>query len=103
MSGSSLPLAVGHGERRAAFRHPSDLQALNEAQMILIRYVDNYGKVTTKYPANPNGSPEGIAGMRSRDGRVLALMSHPERTIMAGVGSYILIELVEELESSGLG
>jgi phosphoribosylformylglycinamidine synthase len=96
MSGSSLPIAVSHGEGRAAFRHPSDLQALNEAQMIPIRYVDNYGKVTTKYPANPNGSPEGIAGVRSRDGRVLALMPHPERTIMADVGSYIPAELVEE-------
>jgi phosphoribosylformylglycinamidine synthase len=63
MSGSSLPIAVSHGEGRAAFKHPSDLQALNETQMIPIRYVDNYGKVTTKYPANPNGSPEGIAGV----------------------------------------
>jgi phosphoribosylformylglycinamidine synthase len=96
MSGSSLPIAVSHGEGRAAFKHPSDLQALNEAQMIPIRYVDNYGKVTTKYPANPNGSPEGIAGVRSRDGRVLALMPHPERTIMADVGSYVPTELVEE-------
>ena len=96
MSGSSLPIAVSHGEGRAAFKHPSDLQALNETQMIPIRYVDNYGKVTTKYPANPNGSPEGIAGVRSRDGRVLALMPHPERTIMADVGSYVPTELVEE-------
>jgi phosphoribosylformylglycinamidine synthase len=96
MSGSSLPIAVSHGEGRAAFKHPSDLQALNEAQMIPIRYVDNYGKVTTKYPANPNGSPEGIAGVRSRDGRVLALMPHPKRTIMADVGSYVPMELVEE-------
>jgi phosphoribosylformylglycinamidine synthase len=96
MSGSSLPIAVSHGEGRAEFRHPSDLHALNDDQMIPIRYVDNYGKVTTKYPANPNGSPEGIAGVRSRDGRVLALMPHPERTIMANVGSYVPRDLVEE-------
>jgi phosphoribosylformylglycinamidine synthase len=96
MNGSSLPIAVSHGEGRAAFKHPSDLQALNDAHMIPIRYVDNYGKVTTKYPANPNGSPEGIAGVRSKDGRVLALMPHPERTIMADVGSYVPTELAKE-------
>jgi phosphoribosylformylglycinamidine synthase len=96
MSGSSLPIVVSHGEGRAEFKHASDLQAMNEAQMIPIRYVDNYGKVTTKYPANPNGSPEGIAGVRSKDGRVLALMPHPERTIMADVGSYVPRDEVEE-------
>jgi phosphoribosylformylglycinamidine synthase len=96
MNGSSLPIAVSHGEGRAKFTHLSDLQALNESHMIPIRYVDNYGKVTNKYPANPNGSPEGIAGVRSKDGRVLALMPHPERTIMADVGSYVPTELVEE-------
>jgi phosphoribosylformylglycinamidine synthase len=74
MSGSSLPIAVSHGEGRAFFKHPSDLQALTEAQMVPIRYINNYGKITTKYPANPDGSPEGIAGVRSRDGRVLALI-----------------------------
>jgi phosphoribosylformylglycinamidine synthase len=96
ISGSSLPIAVSHGEGRATFRDPSDLQAMNDAQMISMRYVDNYGKVTMKYPANPNGSPEGIADVRSKDGRVLALMPHPERTIMADVGSYITPGMVEE-------
>lgn len=96
MSGSSLPIAVSHGEGRASFRHPSDLQALNEEHMIPIRYVDNYGNVTTQYPVNPNGSPEGIAGVMSKDGRVLALMPHPERTIMADVGSYVPKKLREE-------
>jgi phosphoribosylformylglycinamidine synthase len=96
MNGSSLPIAVSHGEGRASFRHPTDLQALNDAQMIPIRYVDNYGKVTTTYPSNPNGSTEGIAGVRSLDGRVLALMPHPERTIMADWGSYVPSELRDE-------
>ncbi len=96
MNGSSLPIAVSHGEGRAQFKHSSDLMALKDAEMIPIRYVDNYGKVTMKYPANPNGSPEGIAGVRSKDGRVLALMPHPERTIMADVGSYLPREIVEE-------
>jgi phosphoribosylformylglycinamidine synthase len=54
-----------------------------------MRYVDNYLHTTTKYPFNPNGSPLGIAGVRSPDGRVLAMMPHPERTILKEVGSYI--------------
>ena len=44
-----------------------------------IRYVDDAGHVTEKYPENPNGSPLGIAGLCSDDGRHLALMPHPER------------------------
>jgi len=48
------------------------------------------------YPYNPNGSPAGVAGVSSEDGRVLAMMPHPERTIMADVGSYVPPEVVEE-------
>ena len=44
-----------------------------------LRYVDNRGRVATTYPANPNGSPQGIAGLTSTDGRVTILMPHPER------------------------
>lgn len=89
MNGSALPIAVSHGEGRASFRSQQDLDAMNADGLIPIRYVENRGGVTTRYPFNPNGSPEGIAGVRSLDGRVLALMPHPERTIMADVGSYI--------------
>jgi phosphoribosylformylglycinamidine synthase len=89
MHGSSLPIVVSHGEGRAEFKHPSHLEALNADGLIPIRYTDNRGSTTTRYPFNPNGSPEGIAGVRSLDGRVLALMPHPERTIMKDVGSYI--------------
>lgn len=96
MNGSSLPITVSHGEGRAHFKQPNDLNALTSAGLAPIRYTDNYGHVTMKYPCNPNGSPEGIAGVRSRDGRVLALMPHPERTIMADVGSYAPKMLVEQ-------
>jgi phosphoribosylformylglycinamidine synthase len=89
MNGSALPIVVSHGEGRAAFRKPQDLEALNADGLIPVRYTENKGSVTTRYPFNPNGSPEGIAGVRSLDGRVLAMMPHPERTIMADVGSYI--------------
>lgn len=96
MAGSSLPIVVSHGEGRAQFKHPGDLQKLNEEGGVVLRYTDNRGAVTTKYPYNPNGSPEGIAGIRNRDGRVLAMMPHPERTIMADVNSYAPRDLVEE-------
>ena len=89
MHGSSLPIAVSHGEGRASFSHPSDLEAMNTDGLVPIRYTDNRGSVTSRYPFNPNGSPEGIAAVRSLDGRVLAMMPHPERTIMADVGSYV--------------
>jgi phosphoribosylformylglycinamidine synthase len=49
--------------------------------MVALRYVDNYGKVTGKYPYNPNGSPDGIAGMTTTDGRVTIMMPHPERVV----------------------
>lgn len=89
MNGSALPIIVSHGEGRAAFGNQQDLEAMNAGGLIPIRYAENRGSVTTRYPFNPNGSPEGIAGIRSLDGRVLAMMPHPERTILADVGSYI--------------
>lgn len=96
MNGSSLPIVVSHGEGRAAFKHVSDLEGMHADGLVSVRYVDNRGDVTSQYPFNPNGSPEGIAGVRSMDGRVLAMMPHPERTILADVGSYVPKDLVEE-------
>ncbi|KAF7933373.1 hypothetical protein BELL_0207g00060 [Botrytis elliptica] len=96
MNGSSLPIVVSHGEGRASFKNDTDLGALNSDNLIPIRYTDNFDKPTMRYPYNPNGSPEGIAAVRSLDGRVLAMMPHPERTIMADVGSYVPKESAEE-------
>ncbi|KAI5309091.1 hypothetical protein KEM55_004093 [Ascosphaera atra] len=92
MSGTSLPIAVAHGEGRASFAATPGAGApeLVKRNMAPIRYVDNTTlKPTMKYPFNPNGSPEGIAGVRSPDGKVLAMMPHPERTVLGGIGSYI--------------
>lgn len=96
MNGSALPIAVSHGEGRASFSGPTALEALEADGLVPIKYVDNRLQVADagKYPQNPNGSPGGVAGVRSRDGRVLALMPHPERTIMADVGSYVPPEQV---------
>ena len=89
MSGSSLPIAVAHGEGRAVFGSDEDLQSLEGRGGVVVRYVDNEGRRTERYPFNPNGSPNGIAGVQSKDGRVLAMMPHPERTVLAGTGSWI--------------
>lgn len=92
MDGSSLPIAVAHGEGRASFpaTSPVDAQSFVRSGLAPVRFVDNASlQPTIKYPFNPNGSPEGIAAVRSPDGRVLAIMPHPERTVMNGVASWL--------------
>ncbi|KAL7625397.1 phosphoribosylformylglycinamidine synthase [Parahypoxylon ruwenzoriense] len=96
MHGSALPIVVSHGEGRALFSSPNSLHTLEGEGMIPIRYVDNYLNVTEEYPFNPNGSPGGIAGVSSEDGRVLAMMPHPERTAMADTASYAPPALLEQ-------
>ena len=96
MNGSSLPIVVSHGEGRAEFASEEAFRGLTESGGIPLRYVDNRLNVTEEYPYNPNGSPAGVAGVSSRDGRVLAMMPHPERTIMADVASYVPAEEVGE-------
>ncbi len=63
MEGSTLPIAVAHGEGRAEFRDTAHLRSMQSSSQIALRYIDNYGQVTTRYPANPNGSPSGITGL----------------------------------------
>ncbi|WP_374606340.1 phosphoribosylformylglycinamidine synthase [Thermomonas sp.] len=77
MAGSRIPVAVAHGEGRAQFDSGIDHSAVDVA----LRYVTGDGRVAETYPANPNGSPDGIAGVSSRDGRATILMPHPERTL----------------------
>ncbi|HSQ43006.1 MAG TPA: phosphoribosylformylglycinamidine synthase [Fibrobacteraceae bacterium] len=79
MEGSVLPIVVAHGEGRAEFRDASALQACDKSGLVGLRYVDNYQKVTTRYPFNPNGAPLGITGLTTSDGRVTIMMPHPER------------------------
>jgi phosphoribosylformylglycinamidine synthase len=78
MAGSRLPIAVSHGEGRAEFASPEDL-ADCDARLTAVRYVTNAGEIAERYPANPNGSPRGIAGLANADGRVTIMMPHPER------------------------
>ena len=88
MAGSRFPLAVAHGEGRALFRQSDDQAALTQAGGIALRYVDNKGIPTEHYPENPNGSPEGIAGLTSADGRATIMMPHPERVFRASQNSW---------------
>jgi phosphoribosylformylglycinamidine synthase len=75
MAGSRLPIVVSHGEGRADFTaHGKQAQAI-----VALRYVDNHGHVAQTYPFNPNGSPDGIAGLTTLDGRFTIMMPHPER------------------------
>jgi phosphoribosylformylglycinamidine synthase len=77
MAGSRLPVAVAHGEGRAVFDSPAD----RAAAKVALRYVEGDGSVASRYPANPNGSPDGITGLCSLDGRATLLMPHPERVV----------------------
>ncbi len=79
MVGSRLPIAVAHGEGRAHWHNKDDMVALEKASLIALRYVDNHGTVTQTYPANPNGSPQGVTGLCNADGRITIMMPHPER------------------------
>ncbi len=75
MVGSRLPIVVSHGEGRADFT----AQGKQDQAVVALRYVDNHGRVATTYPYNPNGSPDGIAGLTTAEGRFTIMMPHPER------------------------
>jgi phosphoribosylformylglycinamidine synthase len=75
MEGSRIPIAVAHGEGFADFSQRGDAKAVQRA----MRFVDHHGKPTEAYPANPNGSPDGLTAVTTADGRFTVLMPHPER------------------------
>jgi phosphoribosylformylglycinamidine synthase len=86
MAGSRIPVAVAHGEGYAEFASPAALDAARP--LVALRFVDNHGRVTETYPANPNGSPRGITGLTTPDGRFAVLMPHPERVFRAVQNSW---------------
>ncbi|HWB38732.1 MAG TPA: phosphoribosylformylglycinamidine synthase [Candidatus Saccharimonadales bacterium] len=79
MEGSILPVPTAHGEGRAVFDSKNQEQRTKNDGLIVARYVDNHGKITENYPANPNGSPDGITALTTPDGRATIIMPHPER------------------------
>ncbi len=78
MAGSRIPVANAHGEGRAELT-TGELAAIDRSGLVAARYVDGHGTVATTYPANPNGSPAGIAALTTADGRCTIMMPHPER------------------------
>jgi len=88
MVGSRLPIAIAHGEGHAEFENEAALLETDLSGTVALRYIDNHGKVTERYPANPNGSPRGITGLTSVDGRVTIMMPHPERVFRAVTNSW---------------
>ncbi|MBS3804350.1 MAG: phosphoribosylformylglycinamidine synthase [Oleiphilaceae bacterium] len=79
MEGSRMPIAVAHGEGRVEFEQKVDSSVLADSARIALRFVDNKGQPTERYPFNPNGSQDGVTGVTTEDGRVTILMPHPER------------------------
>ncbi|AXO17941.1 TPA: phosphoribosylformylglycinamidine synthase [Providencia stuartii] len=79
MVGSRMPIAVSHGEGLVEARNPAHIQQLENHSLVALRFVNNYGQVTEQYPANPNGSVNGITSVTSMDGRATIMMPHPER------------------------
>ncbi len=88
MAGSRMPIAIAHGEGHAEFESEEALLEADLSGCVSLRFIDNHGKVTENYPANPNGSPRGITGLTSRDGRVTIMMPHPERVFRAVQNSW---------------
>ncbi|MEC7992597.1 MAG: phosphoribosylformylglycinamidine synthase subunit PurQ, partial [Pseudomonadota bacterium] len=79
MAGSELPIVVAHGEGRAQFAADDSVSNLEASNRVALRYIDNHGETALLFPANPNGSPNGITGICNADGRINIMMPHPER------------------------
>ena len=84
MAGSALPIVTSHGEGRVLWARPEDA---TEAY-VAARYVDGEGLPTEVYPMNPNGSPEGVTSLTTRDGRATIIMPHPERSVRVATLSW---------------
>jgi phosphoribosylformylglycinamidine synthase len=93
MEGSRMPIVVAHGEGYADFGNAKTLKAAQD--LVTLRYVDNHGKPTETYPLNPNGSPQGITGLTTPDGRFSIMMPHPERVFRAVQNSWYPAEWQE--------
>jgi len=87
LAGSRIPVANAHGEGRAEL-DSAQLAAIEQAGLVAARFVDGRGAVATTYPANPNGSPGGVAALTTADGRLTIMMPHPERVFRNALMSW---------------
>ncbi|KAF9444488.1 phosphoribosylformylglycinamidin [Macrolepiota fuliginosa MF-IS2] len=101
MAGSRLPVAVAHGEGRASFSREGQKATLEAQGLIALQYVDSKGVATEVYPLNPNGSPGGVTGVQTPNGRVLALMPHPERVVTLESNSWYPPGYADSWKSAG--
>ncbi|SMN18674.1 similar to Saccharomyces cerevisiae YGR061C ADE6 Formylglycinamidine-ribonucleotide (FGAM)-synthetase, catalyzes a step in the 'de novo' purine nucleotide biosynthetic pathway [Maudiozyma saulgeensis] len=101
MTGSKLPIAVAHGEGKATFINEEEMNNFEGRQLGSIRYINNYGEVTQEFPFNPNGATNGIAGIKSPNNRVLAMMPHPERVCRLESNSWYPEDKYDEWEGYG--
>ena len=88
MEGSQLPIAIAHGEGFANFSQQGNLEQIQNQGLSALRFVDHAGKPTEIYPMNPNGSPGGLTGVTTPDGRFTVMMPHPERVFRAAQMSW---------------
>jgi phosphoribosylformylglycinamidine synthase len=88
MKGSLLPVAVAHGEGRAEYRDDADQERCVQQRLISFRHSDGRGNAARLYPANPNGTPAGIAALTTPDGRATIMMPHPERVYRTAQNSW---------------
>ncbi len=91
---------VAHGEGRLQFPEQTIYERISNEGLATLAYVDDEGKQTEKYPFNPNGSPAGITGLCSNDGRHLAMMPHPERSFLKWQAHWLPQEMQKELTVS---
>ncbi|MBF0455445.1 MAG: phosphoribosylformylglycinamidine synthase [Magnetococcales bacterium] len=101
MAGSRLPVPCAHGEGRAVFQDSAGLASLRQEGLVALGYVDNRGVATSHYPANPNGSPGGLTGVTTPDGRVTIMMPHPERAFRTITNSWYPGKWGEQWEEEG--
>ncbi len=100
MEGSVLGVWIAHGEGLAYFPDKDILEDVINKKLAPIRYVDDNGEFTERYPFNPNGSPFGITALCTPDGRHLALMPHPERTFLKWQWAWMPEDMKRDLKAS---
>jgi phosphoribosylformylglycinamidine synthase len=104
MAGSALGVWVAHGEGRLHFPDPSLLDEVVRKKLVSVVFIDDEGRgdgqVSQSYPFNPNGSPYGITGLCTEDGRHLAMMPHPERTFLKWQWAWMPRDMDRKLDAS---